>query len=57
MLLAPSLKQVQIFFFFNVAVPGLGCSMQALQFFSCNMWDLVPQSGMELRPLALGAQS
>ena len=34
-----------LFFFFNVAVPGLGCSMQDLQFFSCDMWDLVPQPG------------
>ena len=25
--------------------------------FSCNMWDLVPQSGTEPRPTALGAQS
>ena len=33
---------------------GLSCGIQDL---SCSMWDLVPWSGVESRPLALGVQS
>ena len=45
------------FFFFNIyfAAPGLGCSIQNL--FCCGMWDLVPQSGIEPGPPALGPQN
>ena len=37
---------------FVVACGVFSCSKRAL---SCNMWDLVPRSGMEPRPPALGA--
>ena len=35
------------FFFFNLTVPGL----------SCSMWDLAPRSGIETRPPELQVQS
>ena len=37
-----------------LAVPGLSCGLQGL---SCDMWDLVPWPGIELRPQALEAWS
>ena len=39
---------------FHCDLGGFGCGMWAL---SWGMWDLVPWSGMEPGPLALGAQS
>ena len=35
-------------------MPGLSCGMRDLYFFSCSMWDLVPQPGIEPQPSALG---
>ena len=41
-------------YLFNLAAPGLSCSMQTL---SWGMWDLIPRPGMEPGPPVLGAWS
>ena len=43
-------------YLFILAVPGLSCSMWDLLVAAC-MWDLVPQSGSERGPPALGEWS
>ena len=58
---------IHCFFFFfkylfsHLAAPGLSCSTQNLQSslwymrtLSCNIWDMVPQAGIEPGPPALG---
>ena len=55
-------KSVFIFcLFIYLTVLSLSCGMQDLYLWRttlcCSMWDLVPWSGIESRPSALGAQS
>ena len=48
--LVSSLKKIKAFIY--LAAPGLGCGMWN---HSCSVWDLVPWSGIDPRPPALGA--
>ena len=67
----PNTKKVNssIIFFFSLAAPGVSFSMHALLLVTCRIFsggirtlswgmrDLVPQPGIEPRPLALGVWS
>ena len=50
----PFFLYIYILIFIYLSVPGLSYGMPD---FSFSMWNLVPQPGIEPRPLALGVQS
>ena len=53
-------KQPWSVFFLKIFIYLFGCTgslVAAYGTFSCDMWDLVPEPGIERRPPALGAQS